>query len=79
MDMTLDDLRIKTLLPVDEQTRRWVMSLEHREASRPYLRAVSAGDRSPLGVMQQPRRQPSVSPPTSAFSPKIYGEKPVPI
>ena len=28
MDMTLDDLRIKTLLPADEQTRRWVMSLE---------------------------------------------------
>jgi hypothetical protein len=28
MDMTLDDPRIKTLPPADEQTRRWVMSLE---------------------------------------------------
>ena len=28
MDTTLDDLRIETLLPADEQTRRWFMSLE---------------------------------------------------
>jgi transcriptional regulator with XRE-family HTH domain len=28
MDATLDDLRIETLLPADEQTRRWFMSLE---------------------------------------------------
>jgi len=28
MDATLDDLRIETLLPADEQTRRWFMSFE---------------------------------------------------
>ena len=28
MDATLDDLRIETLLPADEQTRRWFISLQ---------------------------------------------------
>jgi hypothetical protein len=28
MDMTLDELRIETLLPADAQTRRWFMSME---------------------------------------------------
>jgi len=43
MDATLDDLRIETLLPADEPTRRWFMSMGSRETHDVRTAEVDAG------------------------------------